>query len=152
MLTPAPRRRVSPWLAAALLLVLVAGAWLAWRYVAPVTVTLTADAAGLPLEIDIFPAEVVARPGDVISVTYRIRNTAITPYSAFGRLDVVPVSASDQVQVFFTQCGGLNTYQASQAIDLAVVFRVQPAGLTGQRTVILRHTFEAASPPGSYGQ
>jgi cytochrome c oxidase assembly protein Cox11 len=147
MLALAPRRRTLPWLGGVLFIALAAGAWLAWRYLAPVRVLLTSEAAGLPLDIEILPAEVVVRPGDVISVTYRIRNTAITPYSAFGRLEVLPARAADQVQVFFTQCGGLNTYQASQAIDLAVVFRVQPAGPTGQLNITLRHTFEAASPP-----
>ncbi len=141
-----PGRHRWLWLAVPVLLVLAAGAWLAWRFVAPVTVNLTTEAAGLPLDIEIIPPQVVARPGEVISVTYRIRNSAITPYSAFGRLEVVPAEAADQVQIFFTQCGGLNTYQASQAIDLFAVFRVEAAGLTGLPAVTLRHTFEAASP------
>jgi len=147
MAPPVSRRRRWPWFAVLVLLIVAASAWLAWRFVAPVTVTLTAASAGLPLEIEILPPVVVARPGDVISVTYRIRNSAITPYAAFGRLEVVPAQAADQVQIFFTQCGGLNTYQASQAIDLAAVFRVEAAGLTGRPAVTLRHTFEAASPP-----
>jgi cytochrome c oxidase assembly protein Cox11 len=142
------RRRAWPWLLAAVLLAAaLIGGWLAWRFLAPVTVTLTAEAKGLPLEIDILPPQVTVRPGEVISVTYRIRNTQILPYSAFGRVELDPPSAADQVQIFLTQCGGLNTYQASQAIDLAVVFRVQAAGLSGARFVTLRHTFEAASPP-----
>jgi cytochrome c oxidase assembly protein Cox11 len=124
----------------------VAGAWLLWRFTAPVRVTLAGSAPDLPLQIEIIPPEITARPGEVISVTYRIRNTELLPVSAFGRLEFDPPQAEDQVQIFLTQCGGLNTFQNGQAIDLAVVFRVQPAGLTGARALTLRHAFDRASP------
>jgi hypothetical protein len=133
-------------LAAGLLVVLGAGAWLAWRFAAPVTVTLAGEAPGLPLAIEIVPSTVSARAGEVISVTYRIHNTGLLPVAAFGRLRFDPPQAEDQVQVFLTECGGLNTYQNGQATELAVVFRVAPAGLRGASALTLRHTFDAASP------
>jgi hypothetical protein len=133
-------------LAVGLIVLLAAGGWLAWRYTMPVTVTLEGEAPGLPLEIEIVPSEVRAGAGEVISVTYRIENTGLLPVAAFGRLQFDPPQAEDQVQVFLTECGGLNTYQNGQAIELAVVFRVAPAGLTGTSALTLRHTFDAASP------
>jgi cytochrome c oxidase assembly protein Cox11 len=133
-------------LAAGLIVVAGAVAWLAWRYTAPVTVRLTGEAPGLPLDIEIIPSEVSALAGEVISVTYRIHNTGLLPVAAFGRLAFDPPQAGDQVQIFLTECGGLNTYQNGQATELAVVFRVAPAGLSGASAVTLRHTFDPASP------
>jgi cytochrome c oxidase assembly protein Cox11 len=145
--TTIPRRR---WLAAFVLLLaaaaMAAGAWLLWRRVAPVWVTLAAAAPGLPLEFEIIPSVVIARPGELISVTYRVRNLEQLPVAAFGRLEFDPPQAAAQVQVFLTQCGGLNTFQHGQVTDLDVFFRVQPAGLAGDSALTLRHTFERATP------
>ena len=77
----------------------------------------------------------------MISVTFRIRNNDIMPLEAYGRLFVEPASANDQVRVYITQCGGLNAFQNSYASDYLVLFRVQPAGLTGQQQITLHHTF-----------
>jgi cytochrome c oxidase assembly protein subunit 11 len=143
-----PQHR-SVWLWVAGLLVvatLAVGAWLFWRFTAPVRVTLAGTAPSLPFEIEITPADVLVRPGEVVSVTYRIHNNNLTPIAAFGRLEFDPPQAEDQVQVFLTQCGGLNTYQNGQSVDLAVVFRVEPAGLFGSSTVTLRHAFDPAAP------
>jgi hypothetical protein len=141
------RARAALWLALGVAaLALIAGGWIVWRFTAPVRVNLEGTAPGLPLEIEIVPASVVARPGEVLSVTYRIRNTAILPVSAFGRLEFDPPAGEAQVQVFLTQCGGLNTYQNSLTTNLAVVFRVQAAGFGGARVVTLRHRFDPASP------
>jgi cytochrome c oxidase assembly protein Cox11 len=147
MLAP-PTAHRGRWLVVLALLLAVAagGAWLLWRQVAPVRVTLAAAAPGLPLEFEITPAVVSARPGEVISVTYRVRNAELLPVAAFGRLEFDPPQAEEQVQVFLTQCGGLNTFQHGQVTDLGVVFRVQPAGLTGASALTLRHAFERASP------
>jgi hypothetical protein len=144
--TTIPRRR---WLAAFVLLLaaaMAAGAWLLWRRVAPVRVTLAAAAPGLPLEFEIIPSVVIARPGELISVTYRVRNLEQLPVAAFGRLEFDPPQAAAQVQVYLTQCGGLNTFQHGQVTDLDVFFRVQPAGLAGDSTLTLRHAFERATP------
>ena len=50
------------------------------------------------------------------------------------------------MQVFLSQCGGINTYQNSAADDYGVMFRVQPAGLSGSARLVLKHTFTPATP------
>jgi cytochrome c oxidase assembly protein Cox11 len=121
------------------------GAWLVWRFTGPVQVTLAATLVDVPFEVQIIPEAVWAQPGEVISVTYRIRNTALSPLEALGRLDIEPASAGDQVKIYLTQCSGLNAYQASVPIDYNVVFRVQPAGWFGQQALTIRHTFTRAN-------
>jgi cytochrome c oxidase assembly protein Cox11 len=125
---------------------LLAAAWLGWRFWGPVEVRLEASAPDLPFTIEMLPPVVLARPGEVVSVTYRIRNNAVTPVAAYGTLAVLPAEATGQVQLFLTECGGLNTYQNSLAQDYAVVFRVRPAGLAGTQQVVIRHEFIPASP------
>jgi hypothetical protein len=145
---PAPPRR--RWLVPAALLAalaLAAGGWLAYRYTAPVEVRLASAAPGLPFEIEMLPPVVRVRPGEMVSVTYRIRNTNIMPIAAWGSVRIEPAEAVEQVDVFLTQCGGLNTFQNSVAEDYAVIFRVRPAGLSGATQLTLRHDFEPVTPP-----
>jgi cytochrome c oxidase assembly protein Cox11 len=123
------------------------GAFLFWRYTAPVEVRLYYSVNDLPFDVQTIPPVVYARPGEMVSVVYRIRNNDIEPLEAFGRIEVEPHSAAGQIQVFLTQCGGLNTYQHSYPQDYLVFFRVQPAGVTGARQITLQHTFTRAAPP-----
>jgi len=125
---------------------LVAAAWLAWRFYAPVEVHIVGQAVGVPFTIETIPAVVSARPGEMVSVIYRIRNTQLMPVTAIGRIAVDPASDAGQMQIFLTQCGGLNTYQAAYAQDYQVIFRVQPAGLTGSQELTLRHVFTRSTP------
>jgi cytochrome c oxidase assembly protein Cox11 len=135
------------WIAviAALLLVAAAGILL-WRFTAPVEVQIVADAEGLPLEIETFPPVVYARPGEMVKVVYRIHNTDLYPLSAYGDVQIEPTADSSQMEIFRTSCAGLITYQQSYAEDFEVLFRVQPAGLTGTQKMTLRHVFTNASP------
>jgi cytochrome c oxidase assembly protein Cox11 len=129
------------------LVLVAAGGWLVWRYTAPVRVSFAAEIGDLPFTVETLPPVVVARPGEVVSMTYRIRNNNVTPVSAFGRLEFVPATAEQQMVIYITQCGGLNTYQNNYADDYDVVFRVAPAGLWGTSRIEVRHTFTRASPP-----
>ncbi len=111
-----------------------------WRAAGPVLVILRADLSpGLPFDVQITPSVVLARPGEVINVVYRIRNNNVIPLEAYGKVNLEP--ATDQVQIFLTQCIGLNAFQNSYPQDYNVVFRVQPAGLTGSSVVIIDHQF-----------
>jgi hypothetical protein len=68
------------------------------------------------------------------------------PVSAYGDITIAPASAVDQMQVFLSQCGGINTYQNSVVDDYSVMFRVQPAGLSGSSRLVLKHTFTPSTP------
>jgi hypothetical protein len=88
----------------------------------------------------------MARPGEMVKVTYRIQNNDLTPVSAYGAITVEPGSAADQMQVFLSQCGGINTYQNTGPDDYGVMLRVQPAGLSGSSRLVLKHTFTPSTP------
>jgi cytochrome c oxidase assembly protein Cox11 len=126
------------------LVALVAGGWALWRYTAPVEVHLASTVNGLPFEIETIPPVVSARPGEVVKVIYRIRNNDLMPIPAYGQVVIEPTGAESQVQVFLTQCGGMNIYQNGYAEDYEVVFRVQAAGLTGASQITLQHIFTPA--------
>jgi cytochrome c oxidase assembly protein Cox11 len=140
-------RRSRLWIAIGVIVlaVLALASWLVWRFTGPVEVRPAATVEELPFEVEMIPPVVWARPGEVISVTYRIRNTSPLPLEALGRVDVEPSSASGQVKIFLTQCTGLNAFQATVPMDYQVVFRVQPAGLFGSSRVVIRHTFTRAN-------
>lgn len=128
--------------------VVLIGAFLIWRYTAPVEVRIEAIIHDdLPFEAETIPAVVLARPGEMVKVIYRIRNLAQSPVEALGQVEIAPASATDQLQVFLSQCGGQNTFQANVPNDYEVVFRVQPAGLLGSASIALRHVFDKAPPP-----
>ena len=144
--TTAARRK---WWAAAAMAVgvlLLAGLWVAWRYTAPVKVEFVADIGDLPFTVEAIPPVVYVRPGEIVSITYRIRNNDITPISAFGRLTFTPGGAEEQMYIYITQCGGLNTYQNAYVDDYDVVFKVEPAGLLGSGHVVVEHVFTRSSP------
>ncbi len=125
---------------------LAAGAWVWWRFTAPVQVTFTADIGDLPFAVEIIPPVINVRPGELVSITYRIRNNDLTPISAFGRLELGPKAAETQLYIYITQCGGLNTYQNAYVDDYDVVFRVEPAGLWGTSRIVVNHVFTRSSP------
>ena len=132
-------------LAIASVAVIVIG-FVAYRYLAPVRVEVVGVADGVPFTIETIPHSVMARPGEMVKVIYRIQNNDLMPMSAYGAITIEPASATDQMQVFLSQCGGINTYQNSVADDYGVMFRVQPAGLGGSARLVLKHTFTPSTP------
>jgi len=126
--------------------VIAAIGFVAYRYLAPVQVEIVGVADGVPFTIETIPHTVMARPGEMVKVTYRIRNNEISPISAYGAITVGPAAAKDQMEVFLSQCGGINTYQNNRADDYDVMFRVQPAGLSGSSQLVLKHTFTPSTP------
>ena len=140
-------KRKGLWIGAAIAIVLIAVIGLvAYRYLAPVQVDIVGEADGVPFTIETIPHTVMARPGEKVQVVYRIQNNELTPVSAYGAITVGPAKAQNQMEVFLSQCGGINTYQNSVADDYNVMFRVQPAGLTGSSHLILKHTFTPSTP------
>jgi cytochrome c oxidase assembly protein Cox11 len=135
------------WILLAGVCVVVCAGWIFWRYTAPVQVRLASSVKDLPFDVETIPPVVDARPGEMVSAIYRIRNNDIEPLEAFGSIEIDPPSASQQIQVFLTQCGGLNTYEHSYTQDYRVFFRVGPAGLMGAQQITLRHNFTRAAPP-----
>ena len=117
---------------------IIAAAWLGWRFYGPVQVRIVGTATNVPFTIETIPSVVWARPGEVVSVIYRIRNTQMMP--------VTPAGSADQMQIFLTQCAGINDFQAAYAQDYQVLFRVAPAGLTGASQITLYHVFSRATP------
>ena len=140
------KRRAAELVIIGLLMVVIAGA-VVWRYTAPVEVRIEAILHDdLPFDTETIPPMVMARPGEMVKVIYRIRNRDLSPIGAFGQYEIAPASATNQIQVFLSQCGGLNAYQSSFPTDYEVVFRVQPAGLFGSSQLALRHVFDRATP------
>jgi cytochrome c oxidase assembly protein Cox11 len=119
--------------------------FLVYRYTAPVRVEIVGVAEGVPFTIETMPASVTARPGEMVKVTYRITNDALSPLEAYGTITIEPKGATDQMEIFLSQCGGINTYQSTGPEDYGVMFRVQPAGLTGSSRLVLKHTFTPAT-------
>lgn len=119
--------------------------FLVYRYTAPVRVEIVGVAEGVPFKIETIPSSVMARPGEMVKVTYRISNEALSPLEAYGTITVEPERATDQMRIFLSQCGGINTYQSTGPEDYGVMFRVQPAGLTGSSRLVLKHTFTPAT-------
>ena len=142
--TAQSRRFSAHWLIGIAVLLLIVGAWLAWRYFGPVEVRLASTLHNLPFTVETIPPVVYARPGETVSVVYRIRNNDMTPIDATGSVEVEPASAGDQLKIFLTQCSGLNSYQNRIPQEYQVVFRVQAAGLTGAQQITLRHVFRRA--------
>jgi len=132
-------------LAIALVLIAVLG-FVAYRFLAPVQVDIVGEADGVPFTIETIPHTVLARPGEMVQVVYRIQNNDLMPVSAYGAITIGPAKAQDQIEVFLSQCGGINTYQNSVADDYRVMFRVQPAGLGGSSHLVLKHTFTPSTP------
>jgi hypothetical protein len=134
------RRRALP-VGLMVLAVTLLGGGVYWRFNGPVLVNVASTVKDLPFEVEVTPAWVWVRPGDMIEVIYRVRNNDILPTEVFGRVDIEPGPASDQVQVFLTQCSGLNTIENKAPQDYLVLFRVKPAGWLGYQYLTLRHTF-----------
>lgn len=134
------------WGAVATLLCLAAVSVIVWRFTAPVKVNIVAEMNAVPLAVETIPPVIRARPGAMVRVVYRIRNTDASPVVGHGKLEIEPVADSGQMQVFRTACAGLITYQPNQTEDYEVLFRVQAAGFGGTRQMTLRHVFVQASP------
>lgn len=114
------------------------------RYTGPVTVRLETQVDPLlPFQIEMIPPTLDVQPGEVVNVIYRVRNTGVAPEQAVGRIEIAPGSAFEQIKVYLTECGGLNTYEPDVANDYYVTFKVDPAGLFGSETLTIRHVFEA---------
>jgi cytochrome c oxidase assembly protein Cox11 len=140
-------KRKGLWIGAVIAIVLFGAIGLvAYRYLAPVQVEIVGEADGVPFTIETIPHTVMARPGEMVQVVYRIQNNELTPVSAYGAITVGPAKSQNQMEVFLSQCGGINTYQNSVADDYNVMFRVQPAGLTGSSHLVLKHTFTPSTP------
>ena len=142
-----PRVKWWLWVLLGGICAVVLGGWVVWRYTAPVQVRLASSVQDLPFDVETIPPVVEARPGEMVTVVYRIRNNDLEPLEAYGSIQIEPPSAGQQIRVFLSQCGGLNTYEHSYTQDYQVFFRVQPAGLTGVQEITLRHNFTRAAPP-----
>lgn len=121
------------------------GGWLVWRFTSPVQVDIASTVVGLPFDIETVPATVSAKPGEMVRVLYRVRNNSLTGLEAYATITIEPEGSTDQLEVFLSQCTGLNTFQNSYIEEYEVMFRVEPAGLLGSQHLVLRHTFESAN-------
>jgi cytochrome c oxidase assembly protein Cox11 len=139
-------KRTGLWIGLTIAVIAIAViGFLVYRYTAPVRVEIVGVAEGVPFTIETMPASVTARPGEMVKVTYRITNDALSPLEAYGTITIEPKGATDQMEIFLSQCGGINTYQSTGPEDYGVMFRVQPAGLTGSSRLVLKHTFTPAT-------
>lgn len=113
------------------------------RFSGPVTVRLETQLdPDLPFTVEMIPPEMEVEPGEVVNVIYRVRNESASARQAIGRVEIAPGSAVDQIRVYLTECGGLNTYAPEVAADYYVTFKVEPAGLFGTQVLTIRHVFE----------
>lgn len=118
---------------------------LMWRFFGPVYVSIASEQGDLPFTVQALPAGVWAMPGQMMHVQYRIRNNDLSPLEARADIQVLPAGAQGQMEVFLSQCAGLNTFQNSVTSDYDVFFRVQPAGLLGSSVLTLEHVFTRAN-------
>lgn len=124
------------------------GALIGWRWFLAeptVAVQFTSQAPGLPLDIEIIPAEVQARAGERVSVIYRIRNRAAEPMNVYGAVKLLPGEAGRQVEFFLIECGGQQTFAAGAVRDYQVVFQVRPENTWVARAFTVQHTFTPAT-------
>jgi hypothetical protein len=112
-----------------------------WRLFGPVRVAIASDISDLPFTVEAIPPTVWARPGEMVHVQYRIRNNDLTPLEASAVIKVLPAGSAGQMEVFLSQCSGLNTFQNSVTSDYDVYFRVQAAGAVGSSWLTLKHVF-----------
>ena len=139
-------KRKVLWIGIMIAVVLLAAIGLVvYRFTAPVRVEIVGVADGVPFKIETIPPSVMVRPGEMVKVTYRITNQALSPLEAYGTITIEPQAATEQMQIFLSQCGGINTYQSTGPEDYGVMFRVQPAGMTGSARLVLKHTFTPAT-------
>lgn len=133
------------WLFLVLVFMIGVSSWLIWRFTSPVTVEITSTVLNLPFTVETYPSVVEAKPGEMIRVIYRIKNESLTGLEAYATITVEPGRNTEQLEVFLSQCTGLNTFQNSYPEEYEVLFRVEPAGLLGSQHLVLRHTFESAT-------
>ncbi|MBK9053375.1 MAG: cytochrome c oxidase assembly protein [Chloroflexi bacterium] len=133
------------WLVPLFLLFMGFTGWLGWRYTSPVTVEISSTVLNLPFEVETIPSVVEAVPGEMVRVIYRVKNNSLTGLEAYATITIEPDQDSKQLEVFLSQCTGLNTFQNNLPEEYEVLFRVEPAGLTGSQHLVLRHTFESAT-------
>ena len=139
-------KRTGLWIGLTIAVIAIAViGFVVYRFTAPVRVEIVGVADGVPFTIETIPASVMARPGEMVKVTYRISNDALSPLEAYGTITIEPKAATKQMEIFLSQCGGINTYQSTGPEDYGVMFRVQPAGLTGSARLVLKHTFTPAT-------
>jgi cytochrome c oxidase assembly protein Cox11 len=139
-------KRTGLWIGITIAVItIVVSGFVIYRFTAPVRVEIVGVADGVPFTIETIPASVMARPGEMVKVTYRISSEALSPLEAYGAITIEPRAATEQMQVYLSQCGGINTYQNTGPEDYGVMFRVQPAGLTGSARLVLKHTFTLAT-------
>ncbi len=139
------QERKAPWLwlLAGLVGVSLSAFVLYRRFTGPVTVRLeTALDPSLPFAVEMIPPTMEVQPGEVVNVIYRVHNTSATAQQAVGRVEIAPGSAVDQIHVYLTECGGLNTYAPDKQADYYVTFKVEPAGVFGADALTIRHVFE----------
>ena len=64
--------------------------FVAYRFTAPVRVEIVGVADGVPFTIETIPPSVMARPGEMVKVTYRIRTTSSRRLEAYGAITIEP--------------------------------------------------------------
>lgn len=126
-------------------LIIGTSSWLVWRFTSPVTIEIASTVLNVPFTVETIPPVVEAKPGEMVRVIYRIKNESLTGLEAYATITVEPGRNTDQLEVFLSQCTGLNTFQNSYPEEYEVLFRVEPAGLFGSQHLVLRHTFESAT-------
>ena len=140
-------KRKRLWIGAVIAIVLIGAIGLvAYRYLAPVQVEIVGEADGVPFTIETIPHTVMARPGEMVQVTYRIQNNEISPVSAYGAITVGPAEATESDGSLLEPVRRHQYLSKQRADDYNVMFRVQPAGLSGSSHLVLKHTFTPSTP------
>lgn len=119
--------------------------WTYWRYTAPVEIRLASEVIGAPLDIRPEPAVVSAEPNRMQRVVFHVHNPSQDVRRLSGRVELAPSAAEAQVSIFAMQCGEYTEVEPGASDTFAVVFSVKAAGLSGVRTITLRHVFAPAT-------
>ena len=141
-------RRLGRASTAALCIAITVAALAGWtyrRYTAPVEVRLASEVIGAPLEVRPEPAVVSAEPNRMQRVVFHVHNPSRDVRRLSGSVALAPAAAEAQVSIFAMQCGKYTEVEPGASDTFAVVFSVKAAGITGVRTITLRHVFAPAT-------
>ena len=108
-------------------------------------VRLASEVIGAPLDVRPEPAVVSAKPNRMQRVVFRVHNPSQEVRRLSGRVELAPSAAEAQVSIFAMQCGEYTEVEPGASDTFAVVFSVKAAGLSGVRTITLRHVFAPAT-------
>ncbi len=106
-----------------------------------VTVELLASSSGLPWRFEAVERQVKLHPGELATVSYRVRNTLGRPVTAHAVMNAAPSDAGQYIEKQACFCFSNQTFAAGEERVMPVVFLVSPKAPKDMTTISLSYTF-----------